>query len=431
MEIGIKKEGWVKGKPLNFCDSRKPSGIVGLRGGHSSGEIIQECSPGKGEGLPITTGRAIYQALKSRFSKTSWSTVVHQLNILMHAGDQSFNMINYAITIQNSINNIKHQIGLINENNSMTILYFLLAPQFKDQVTTALDTRKATNPELTIHGEDILDIIRQLKSDQSNQEDQQISAINDKKKSHPNKKNENKQLNSRKKTQNPINSTKVEEWQKQWLTPDNPCFYCLQSNEAKRGKQTIPQGQVGPKPQLGPPEPNLAINHHGTKMAINHHRTHFGPGSPWPLIATRSAQLNPSPHLEGNSSIPPCTPHSRLQEWSLYGIIYHYAPFLLRNSMVTFSEPNPSFQIKVSKSNAHFKGGLFNSSVWKYMAAIRRPFKDPNHLALQELGWKFIQDYSKGHSQRLYIISISFQGTKNFNTPWTTQLVHTGGNQST
>ncbi|MBW0558889.1 hypothetical protein O181_098604 [Austropuccinia psidii MF-1] len=64
------------------------------------------------------------------------------------------------------------------------------------------------------------------------------------------------------------------------------------------------------------------------------------------------------------------------------------------------------------------------------MAAIRRPFKDPNHLALQQLGWQFIQDYSKGHSQRLYILSISCQGIKYFNTPWTTQLVHTGGNQS-
>ncbi|MBW0555404.1 hypothetical protein O181_095119 [Austropuccinia psidii MF-1] len=54
-----------------------------------------------------------------------------------------------------------------------------------------------------------------------------------------------------------------------------------------------------------------------------------------------------------------------------------------------------------------------------------------NHLALQELGWQFIQDYSKGHSQRLYVISISWQGIKYFNTPWTARLVHTGGNQST
>ncbi|MBW0474388.1 hypothetical protein O181_014103 [Austropuccinia psidii MF-1] len=43
----------------------------------------------------------------------------------------------------------------------------------------------------------------------------------------------------------------------------------------------------------------------------------------------------------------------------------------------------------------------------------------------------FIQDYFKGYSQRIYILSISFQGIKYFNTPLTTQLVHTGVNQST
>ncbi|MBW0522517.1 hypothetical protein O181_062232, partial [Austropuccinia psidii MF-1] len=45
--------------------------------------------------------------------------------------------------------------------------------------------------------------------------------------------------------------------------------------------------------------------------------------------------------------------------------------------------------LKAPKSNAHVKGGLFSSSVWKFMAAIRRSFKDPNHLTLQELGWYF------------------------------------------
>ncbi|MBW0464198.1 hypothetical protein O181_003913 [Austropuccinia psidii MF-1] len=42
----------------------------------------------------------------------------------------------------------------------------------------------------------------------------------------------------------------------------------------------------------------------------------------------------------------------------------------------------------------------------------------------------FIQGYSKGHSKRLDILSTSFQGIKYFNTLWTTQLVHTGVNQS-
>ncbi|MBW0492118.1 hypothetical protein O181_031833 [Austropuccinia psidii MF-1] len=104
-----------------------------------------------------------------------------------------------------------------------------------------------------------------------------------------------------------------------------------QSNEAQRGS---PQGQVGPKPQLGPPEPFLAI-----KTL----RTHFGQGplfSPWPLAPPDQLSSLLALNSRGILPIPPCTLYSRLQEWCIYGIIYHYAPFLLRNSMVTFSGPN-------------------------------------------------------------------------------------------
>ncbi|MBW0522333.1 hypothetical protein O181_062048 [Austropuccinia psidii MF-1] len=43
------------------------------------------------------------------------------------------------------------------------------------------------------------------------------------------------------------------------------------------------------------------------------------------------------------------------------------------------------------------------------MAAIRRLFKDPNCLALQELGWQLFQDYSKGHSQSEFISKSDFK----------------------
>ncbi|MBW0502281.1 hypothetical protein O181_041996 [Austropuccinia psidii MF-1] len=47
------------------------------------------------------------------------------------------------------------------------------------------------------------------------------------------------------------------------------------------------------------------------------------------------------------------------------------------------------------------------------------------------VGWQFHSGLFQGHSQRLYSLSISCQGIKYFNTPWTTQLVHTGVDQST
>ncbi|MBW0558913.1 hypothetical protein O181_098628 [Austropuccinia psidii MF-1] len=56
-------------------------------------------------------------------------------------------------------------------------------------------------------------------------------------------------------------------------------------------------------------------------------------------------QLSPilSRNLSGILPIRPCTPYSRLPEWCISGIIYHYAQFLIRNSMVTFSGPNAMF----------------------------------------------------------------------------------------
>ncbi|MBW0588755.1 hypothetical protein O181_128470 [Austropuccinia psidii MF-1] len=172
-------------------------------------------------------------------------------------------------------------------------------------------------------------------------------------------------------------------------------------------------GQVGPKPQLGPPEPILAIRPSGPN---------FGQEPPWTTFQPMAFGNHQGPPDQLRSSFP----------ITLRGIpsLLH-APRTQGYRSGASMDPIPSFQIKVPNSNAHFEGGLLNSSVWKFMAAIRRPFKDPNHLALQELGWQFIQDYSKGRSQSLYIISISCQGIKYFNTPWTTQLVHTGRNQST
>ncbi|MBW0554393.1 hypothetical protein O181_094108 [Austropuccinia psidii MF-1] len=81
-------------------------------------------------------------------------------------------------------------------------------------------------------------------------------------------------------------------------------------------------------------------------MAIEPVGPIFGHVTPWTIIpATRGHQTSSaslSLSLRGILSIPPCTPYSRLQEWCIYGIIYHYAPFFLSNSMMTFSGPNPT-----------------------------------------------------------------------------------------
>ncbi|MBW0508497.1 hypothetical protein O181_048212 [Austropuccinia psidii MF-1] len=172
-------------------------------------------------------------------------------------------------------------------------------------------------------------------------------------------------------------------------------------------------------------------------MAIGPIGPNFGHGpyfQPWPLETTRG-------HQTSSASIPlnlrgvlpflraPRTQGCRSGAYMvLYTIMHHFCSAIQWRRL---QDQIQQLKIKVSKSNAHFEGGFFNSSVWQSMAAIRRPFKDPNHLPLQELGWQFHSGLFQGHSRRVYSLSISFQGIKYLNTPWTTQLVHTGVNQAT
>ncbi|MBW0561291.1 hypothetical protein O181_101006 [Austropuccinia psidii MF-1] len=87
---------------------------------------------------------------------------------------------------------------------------------------------------------------------------------------------------------------------------------------------------LGPKPQLGPPEPFLAttsLDPEVTKdlmdiiLAINPVGPNFGHGpivQPWPLATTRGHQISSvrlSPKLQGISSFPSYHPYSRLQAW--------------------------------------------------------------------------------------------------------------------
>ncbi|MBW0486160.1 hypothetical protein O181_025875 [Austropuccinia psidii MF-1] len=80
----------------------------------------------------------------------------------------------------------------------------------------------------------------------------------------------------------------------------------------------------------------------------------------------------------------------RNQGWYIYGIIYHCVPFFLRNTMVMFSGPHNIIPTPVLQSITHFEGRLFSHSVLHSLAATRRPFEDPSHLTLQELGCNFL-----------------------------------------
>ncbi|MBW0552253.1 hypothetical protein O181_091968 [Austropuccinia psidii MF-1] len=90
--------------------------------------------------------------------------------------------------------------------------------------------------------------------------------------------------------------------------------------------------------------------------------------------------------LRGRFLLPQCNPYSRFHEWCIYGIISHYAPFLLSNPMVTFSGPNYVIQNQVPNPSPFSKEAFSAIQSDNSLVATRISFEDPNHLALQELG---------------------------------------------
>ncbi|MBW0589842.1 hypothetical protein O181_129557 [Austropuccinia psidii MF-1] len=115
----------------------------------------------------------------------------------------------------------------------------------------------------------------------------------------------------------------------------------------------------------------------------------------------------------GISSFPSYHPYSRFQAWCIYGIIYHYAPFLLSNPIVTFSGPNSTFLNQGLKYQHPFQrrsNQLISLTSYgsnqKTLQGSQPPVSAGVGLA------QFIQDYSRAIIKRYYIISISCQGIK-------------------
>ncbi|MBW0509387.1 hypothetical protein O181_049102 [Austropuccinia psidii MF-1] len=115
------------------------------------------------------------------------------------------------------------------------------------------------------------------------------------------------------------------------------------------GPTTYLQGQVGLKPQLDPPAPNLAPNLISPPNGQKDPRTQIGqePGiGHFQPLDFGNHQRPPNqakqgfPSIQGKDFSSPMYSVPWMQEWCIYGIIYHYAPILLRGSMVMVSGPN-------------------------------------------------------------------------------------------
>ncbi|MBW0511025.1 hypothetical protein O181_050740 [Austropuccinia psidii MF-1] len=114
-------------------------------------------------------------------------------------------------------------------------------------------------------------------------------------------------------------------------------------NEAKRGQTPIF------KARWGPSEPNLAPNlisptngqkDLGTQISPEPCIGHFQPLSFINHQRPPNQAQQGFPFIQGKDFSSPMYSVPWIQQWCIYGIIYHYAPILLSTQMVMVSGPN-------------------------------------------------------------------------------------------
>ncbi|MBW0477131.1 hypothetical protein O181_016846 [Austropuccinia psidii MF-1] len=195
--------------------------------------------------IVMPNARNVYQAIRSRFRKASWSSIVRHARKIFHPVDKSHNIVKHAINFNETIKAIECQLGPLDSHKILTLSLFFLVPTMQDQITLALETRLAANPKLAINMEDILDLVQQLSHSSDlplNQEFLQISIV-DASTLQPSKGKQQYEVqpfatpsppsSQQKHSQkfNPSYSSSLilqqsEGWKNKWLTHRNPCCYC-------------------------------------------------------------------------------------------------------------------------------------------------------------------------------------------------------------
>ncbi|MBW0534067.1 hypothetical protein O181_073782 [Austropuccinia psidii MF-1] len=139
------------------------------------------------------------------------------LSFIHNSVDQPlYDSIIARLTMPNEIEAIESQLGPLDSSKISTLSLFFSLPHLHDQITSALNTRLAANPKLTVNMEDILDIAQQLQGRSTpihNEGSIHLSKIN---------------TPTITKSSPPI-SSRSEEWKNRWLTLQNPCFYCREA----------------------------------------------------------------------------------------------------------------------------------------------------------------------------------------------------------
>ncbi|MBW0527366.1 hypothetical protein O181_067081 [Austropuccinia psidii MF-1] len=107
--------------------------------------------------------RQIFQALKDQFNRPSWSSVVYHANIIFcNSSDQSENINDYAMTITEAVQNLENQLGQIDSEMLTTLAIYFAVPSMHQLITPAMNTLMATNPNIKVCPDDLLNMIRKI-----------------------------------------------------------------------------------------------------------------------------------------------------------------------------------------------------------------------------------------------------------------------------
>ncbi|MBW0543813.1 hypothetical protein O181_083528 [Austropuccinia psidii MF-1] len=99
--------------------------------------------------------------------------------------------------------------------------------------------------------------------------------------------------------------------------------------------------------------------------------------------------------------------------------------------MVKFSGPNPMIQNQGPKIHHQFQRRTFQLISLAIHGGYKKTFPGPQPPGPAGVGLAILSGLFQGPFSEVIHHSISFQGSKYFNTTWTTQLAHTGSNYST
>ncbi|MBW0535795.1 hypothetical protein O181_075510 [Austropuccinia psidii MF-1] len=90
------------------------------------------------------------------------STVYHANVIFNPSSDHSNNINNHVMSITEAVHNFENQLGQIRSEMITTLAIYFAIPSMHQLIIPALNTLMATNPNIKVRPEDLLNMIRQI-----------------------------------------------------------------------------------------------------------------------------------------------------------------------------------------------------------------------------------------------------------------------------